>query len=98
MALGGVMFAGSELLPAEASAQPGWRTRWMTGSSRSVLRWYLGEPGRGGGDLLPCLVPLRPMQLLCRDGDRLAVHLDAYLVGVRGDVVIPGRIPRRPGR
>jgi len=56
------------------------------------------EAGRSGGDLPPCLLPLGSVQLLGGHRDRAAAQLDFHLIGMRGDVVIPGRVPRRPGR
>jgi hypothetical protein len=55
------------------------------------------ETGRGGGDLPPCPVSLGPVELLGGHGYLAAVYFHLDLVRMRGDVVVPRRIPRRPG-
>ena len=81
-----------------------------TGSGREAddrqfpvgLLLVLRETGRGGGDLLPCLVTLRPVQLFGHNGDLAAVQLDLDLVGMGGDgfekLRISGVMPSATGQ
>jgi hypothetical protein len=56
-----------------------------------------GEAGHGGGDLPPGLLALGPVELFGGDGDLVAGQLDPDLVGMGGQVAVPGRVPGRPG-
>ena len=60
------------------------------------LHLVLREPWGGGGDLLPGFGALRPVQLLRAYVHRLAVDVDPDLVGVGGEVVVPGGVPGAP--
>jgi hypothetical protein len=55
-----------------------------------------GEAGHGGGDLPPGLLALGPVELFGGDGDLAAGQLDPDLVGMGGQVVVPGRVPAAP--
>ena len=57
-----------------------------------------GEAGHGGGDLLPGLLALGPVELFGGDGDLAVGRLDPDLVGMGGEVVVPGRVPGRSDR